>query len=200
MTCIVGLEKSGTVWMGGDSAGTAGNMHQRVRGDKKVFIKGEFIIGFCGSFRMGQLLQYSLVLPEQPEGKGDFEFLVTDFIDALKVCLKPKPGEEKQEQQLTITDLLKRGHRADEDDLSPSFLFGYRGHLYGVQGDYQITKPEEGFDAMGSGADIAVGAMHASVKTWQNPRKRLTQALDASAKNNAAVRPPFTILSLKKGR
>lgn len=173
MTCICAIEHNGVVWMGGDSAGTAGNMHQRIRGDKKVFIKGDFIFGFCGSFRMGQLLQYNIELPVQPEGKDDFAFLVNEFIDSVKKCLTKKEGEE---------------------EMSPYFLFGYRGKLYGVQGDYQVSKAEAGFDAVGSGADIAVGALSVN-KSEKSPKKRLLQALEASALNNAAVRPPFTILS-----
>jgi ATP-dependent protease HslVU (ClpYQ) peptidase subunit len=179
MTCIVGVERNGVVWMGGDSAGTSSNMNQRIRGDKKVFIKGEFIFGFCGSFRMGQLLQYNLKLPVQASTQKDFEFLVNDFVKAVKVCV----SEGKEETP----------------GFEGAFLFGYRGKLYGVQGDYQVSKPELEFDATGSGADIAVGAMHASMKGWSSPKKRLTQALEASALNNAAVMPPFTIMSLKNG-
>lgn len=183
MTCIVGLVKKDTVWIGGDSAGTASNMHQRVRADKKVFIRGEFIFGFCGSFRMGQLLQYTLKLPKHPAGKPDFKYLVNEFIDAVRDCI--------------MTENKKAGSKKDEE-LYPYFLFGYRGQLYGVQGDYQVSKPEEGFDAVGSGADIAMGAMHASTKV-SDPKKRIIMALEASAKNNAAVRPPFHVLSLKNG-
>lgn len=182
MTCIVGLVKGDTVWIGGDSAGTSSTMHQRVRADKKVFIRGEFIFGFCGSFRMGQLLQYTLKLPKHPKGVSDFKYLVNEFIDAVRECLTV------ENKKITNKD----------DRLYPYFLFGYRGLLYGVQGDYQVSKPEEGFDAVGSGADVAIGAMHASVKV-RDPKKRITQALQASARNNAAVRPPFHILSLRHG-
>lgn len=179
MTCIVGLERRGTVWIGGDSAGTASNMHQRVRKDPKVFIKGEFIIGFCGSFRMGDLLKHTLVLPEPQADGDDTAYMVNEFVNAVRTCLQEenkKGGEEK---------------------LDPYFLVGYRGKLYNVQGDYQVGQPAAGFDAVGSGADIAIGAMHASTGSW-NPRKRIQRALEASALNNAAVRPPYVILSLKK--
>jgi len=175
MTCIVGLQRNGTVWIGGDSAGTAGNMHQRVRADKKVFIKGEFIIGFSGSFRMGQLLRHSLVPPEHVQGQDDLNYLVNDFVIAVRTCLEKEP-----------------------EDAAPRFLFGYRGKLYGMQGDYQVAQPEDDFDALGSGGDVAIGALYAS-KSTRETEKRLTQALEASARNNAAVRPPFTIMKLKNG-
>lgn len=178
MTCIVGIEKDGAVWIGGDSAGTAGNMNQRIRGDKKVFKKGEFLFGFCGSFRMGQLLRHNLILPEQAPGQDDVGFLVNDFIASVKACL----GEGKE---------IPNGFEG-------AFLVGYRGHLYNIEGDFQVGQPEAKFDACGSGADVAVGAMHASVKE-KSCKKRIVQALEASALNNAAVRPPFTVMCLKKG-
>lgn len=180
MTCIVGIQKGSEVWIGGDSAGTAGNMHQRVRKDKKVFVRGEFIIGFCGSFRMGDLMKHTLVLPETREGVDDTAFMVNDFVDAVRKCFAEeaaKSGDEK---------------------LVPAFLVGFRGKLYNVQGDYQVGQPEDGFDATGCGADIAMGAMHAS-KSVRSPKKRILQALEASERNNAAVRAPFHVLSLKSG-
>jgi ATP-dependent protease HslVU (ClpYQ) peptidase subunit len=181
MTCIIGLENGGVVWMGGDSAGTAGNMHQRVRRDKKVFVRGEFLFGFCGSFRMGQLLKHKLVLPEKQQGGNDVSYMVNEFVTSVRNCL------EEENKNLS-----------DEDKLTPYFLVGYRGKLYNIQPDYQVAQAEDGFEAVGSGADIAIGAMHAS-KSVKNCKKRITQALEASARNNAAVRPPYTILSLKNG-
>lgn len=174
MTCIVGVERRGAVWIGGDSAGTASNMHQRVRKDPKVFVKGDFIIGFCGSFRMGDLLKHTLQLPEPQVGDDDATYMVNDFVNAVRDCLQEenKKGEEK---------------------LDPNFLVGYRGKLYNIEGDYQVGRPAAGFDAVGCGADVAIGAMHVSAGSW-NPRKRIQRALEASALNNAAVRPPFIIL------
>ena len=176
MTCIVGLEENGKVWIGADSAGTNGRMDQRIRADKKVFVKGEFIVGFCGSFRAGQLLTCYLEVPPQEEGVDDFTFLVNEFTAAVKKCLAPLKEDDPQSAH-------------------PNFLFGYRGHLYGVEGDYQISRSEESFDSVGSGSDIAIGAMHAS-KDTKGAKKRIIKALEASALNNAAVRPPFHVMSL----
>lgn len=178
MTCIVGLEHKGRVYIGGDSAGTAGNMHQRLRKDKKVFIRGPFIIGFCGSFRMGQLLQHTMALPVPNPERTDVGFMVNEFVDSVRACL----SEENK-------------HLVGDNKLSPYFLVGYNGKLFNIQGDYQVGQPEAGFDAVGSGADIAIGAMFASTAI-DDPIKRIKQALAASAESNAAVRPPFHILKL----
>lgn len=172
MTCIVGLEHQGHVWMGGDSAGTCSNMNQRIRSDKKVFVRGEFIFGFCGSFRMGQVLKHSLDLPVQKNEQNATSFMVNEFVDSIQECFEKKKIQ-----------------------LEGSFLVGYRGKLYDIQGDYQVGQPEHKFDAAGSGADVAIGSMHTSI-ALHDPELRIRMALEASALNNAAVRPPFTIMKL----
>lgn len=182
MTCIVGLEHKGSVWIGGDSAGTASNMHQRIRKDPKVFVRGDFIIGFCGSFRMGDLLKHTMNLPGCGDGIDPVQFMVNDFVTSLRECL--------DEENKNIKD--------EREKLSPYILVGLKGKLFNVQGDYQVGQPASGFDAVGSGADIAIGAMHASRRSLISSKARITQALEASALNNAAVRPPFTILKLSR--
>ena len=66
MTAIVAIRQDNTVYMGGDSAGVAG-LKITIRKDPKVFINGNFLMGFTTSFRMGQLLQYSFKPPEHPK-------------------------------------------------------------------------------------------------------------------------------------
>lgn len=179
MTCIIGLEHGGKVWMGGDSAGTAGNMNQRIRKDKKVFVKNGLIIGFCGSFRMGDLLKHSFNIPDTGGVTDPDSCMVNQFVDALRDCLE--------------TENKKAGLQGNEK-LYPSILVGFKGRLYNVEGDYQCGRPEDGFDSVGSGSSVAVGAMH-GLKVVKDPKKRIEMALEAAARNDAAVRPPFHILS-----
>ena len=89
MTAIVGLVKSGSVYIGGDSAGVCGTS-LTVRADAKVFRKKRYVFGFTTSFRMGQLIRYSLALPK-PVGNLD-AFMSTTFIDAVRDCLKAGGG------------------------------------------------------------------------------------------------------------
>lgn len=59
MTCIIGLENKGKVYMGADSASSNG-YSINVSGNPKLFRSGPFLIGFTSSWRMGQLLQHQL--------------------------------------------------------------------------------------------------------------------------------------------
>lgn len=178
MTIIIGLEHRGTVWIGGDSAGTNQLMNQTIRADKKVFIRDGLIFGFCGSFRAGQLLQHTLVIPPHAKGVSDEAYLVNDFISAVKSC-------------------LLEGQEGTAKEFEGAFLLGYRGKLYDIESDFQVGQPKTGWHAVGSGSDIGKGAMAASGGI-RNPKKRLELALQAACDGNAACRPPFTIMALKK--
>ena len=175
MTCIVGLVHEGVVYIGGDRAGVAG-LSLTVRADEKVFQNGEFLMGFTTSFRMGQLLRYSLKPPRRYPDDRVAKYMVVDFIDAVRGCLKSGGYASKQ----------------DEVESGGTFLVGYAGHLFTVDSDYQVGIPEDGFAAVGSGQDIARGALVAT--QGQEPRSRVLTALRSAERFNAGVRGPFHIL------
>jgi ATP-dependent protease HslVU (ClpYQ) peptidase subunit len=177
MTCIVGLVHKGTVYIGGDSAGVAG-LSISIRNDEKVFHNGPFVMGFTTSFRMGQLLRYKFDPPAQTVQQGDMEYMVTTFIDAARACFK------------------ENGFGDKEATVGGTFLVGYRSKLYTINNDFQVGIPADTYDAVGSGSDLALGAMYASDKTKMTPDKRIVQALGAASYFNAGVAPPFYIIKL----
>ena len=81
------LGPRGVVYIGGDSAGVAG-LSLVVRADEKVFRNGDFLMGFTTSFRMGQLLRYKLYPPRRHPDDRVAKYMVVDFIDAVRECLK----------------------------------------------------------------------------------------------------------------
>lgn len=184
MTCIVGLVDKGDVYIGGDSAGVAG-LSLAIRADEKVFGNGPFVMGFTSSFRMGQLLRYKFSPPAQTVYQTDMEYMVTTFIDTARQCFSANGFGDK------------------EATVGGTFLVGYKGKLYTVEGDYQVGIPATTYDAVGCGSDLALGAMFAS--KGMAPIERIEMALSAASTFSAGVAPPFTILKLagdppKKGR
>ena len=175
MTCIVGLVHEGTVFIGGDSAGVGG-MSLTVRADEKVFRNRDFLMGFTTSFRMGQLLRYSLEPPRRHPDDDIHQYMVVDFVNAVRECLKAGGYASKE----------------DEVESGGTFLVGYAGHLFTVDSDYQVGIPEDGYAAVGSGQDIAQGSLFAT--QGQEPRQRVLTALQAAERFNAGVRGPFHIL------
>lgn len=177
-TCIVGIEQDGVVIIGGDSAGSDG-YSKTIRADEKVFSTGHIIFGFCGSFRVGQLLRYSLAIPRLPEKKEELDrWMATDFIDSVRQ---------------TLVDGGAAFQKNKTEAIPSQFLVGVNGRLYCVEEDYQIAKTVAGYQAIGSGADLAHGALHIT-QNLKNPKRRIIGALQAAADHTAFVAPPFHLV------
>ena len=172
MTCIAAIAHEGRVYMAADSAGVAG-LDLVVRKDPKIYRVGEFMFGFTSSFRMGQLLGYKFSPPQHHSEWATETYMATAFVDALRETLKAG-GYAR----------TNNGEEAAGD-----FLVGYRGRLFRICCDYQVAENMESFDAVGCGAHLAIGAMHATAD--QKPLARLNKALEAAEAFSAGVRRPF---------
>lgn len=173
MTCIVGVAEGESVMIGGDSAGVSG-WDLTVRADTKVFRVGPYVMGFTTSFRMGQLLRYSFRPPE-PDAWDVDAFMATAFVNEVRQCLKDGGYARAK----------------DGGEHGGTFLVGYKGLLYAIEDDYQIARSQDGYMAVGSGRDYALGSLHS---TGGPPHVRVQRALEAAAHHCAAVAAPFTIL------
>ena len=174
MTCIIEYAKKGVVWIGGDSAGVGGYSLQ-IRSDEKVFKKDKMIFGFTSSFRMGQIIRYCLSIPEQYQSKDDYEYLCSDFMDSLIKCFTDK-GYLKKKNEVKIGGV---------------FLLGYRGDLYTIYDDFQVSKVVKDYNAVGCGEDLA------TEETNWSPESRINKALAAASEHSAGVAPPFNIVKLE---
>ena len=177
MTCIIGLEHNGKVYIGADSASASGWQVLETR-LPKVFLRGEIVIGYTTSFRMGQILQHHLEVRPQEEGETDDAFVVCVFIEAVRECLK------------------KHGFTKIENNVEEGgfFLVGYRGILYKIADDFQANSMAGGFSAIGCGEKYALGAMQALEHL--PPRKRIMKALKIAAHFSGGVRGPFNVRKL----
>ncbi len=182
-TCIVALKDKGNIWIGGDSAATS-ELQLTERADPKVFIKEDpqgtkWIFGFSGDYRMGQLMQYTLELPEMKKGEKDvMRFLVTQFIPSLGTCLNQYPWEEKKKDAI----------------FTGSFIVGVSGRIFTVYNDYQIEERAGEYTALGCGEQVALGSLYTSEE--KSPKDRIRIALEAAAKFNTDVEKPFIILNI----
>ena len=177
MTCIVGLVHEKCVYIGGDSAGV-GTMDLLVRSDAKVFENGSMVMGFTSSFRMGQLLRWSLKPPRRPKSMPTEKFMSTVFVDAVRKCLKKGGFAEVK----------------DNREEGGAFLVGYEGGLFQVEADFQVGMNADGFGAIGCGGPIALGSLYSSRQL--RPEARIRLALGAAERFNAGVRGPFVVKSV----
>ncbi len=106
--------------------------------------------------------------------------MVTTFIDAVRACLKHGGWARKD----------------SEREEGGTFLVGVRGQLFAVYDDYQVGKAADGFAAVGSGSQIALGALYATAGTGMKPKKRVEVALHAAERFSAGVRGPFVCMAI----
>lgn len=188
MTCIIGyIEKAPnktTIYLGGDSAGTSGS-DIIIRTDPKVFKKknktDDFLFGFTSSYRMGQLLiSPKFTPPPQKENISDFEYMISDFIDEIRKTMKNGGYSTIQ----------------NNEEVGGVFFVAYRGHLYTIGIDFQVGETSLNYSSIGSGEDIANGALYILSKSDKSPHEIIKKSLEATAyfKNN--VHGPFKIISL----
>lgn len=181
MTCIVGIVGKNHIYMGGDSAGVGG-LSLHIRADEKVFVKGNMIFGITGSFRMGNLLRFKLLIPEHPTGMDNYEYMCTSFIDAIRDCFKAGGFAQRKDEV---------------EEMDGAFVVGYKGQLYEIESDYQVGMLRVNYHAVGCGRDLATGAMFASQASKLPERQRIVTALEAAEQFSAGVRGPFVIKKLR---
>ena len=179
MTCIVGIASHGIVYMGADSAGSDGWAEQVVA-TPKLFKRGPFLIGYTTSFRMGQLLQHWLDVPERTPGQAPVDYMVRIFVEEARRVFRER-------------GFAKIEHNQEEGG---EFLVGYGGRLFHIGTDFHVLEFGQGFMACGKGYLVALGALHALQRQQVGPRPAILAALHAASEISEAVRPPFHLQQL----
>ncbi len=183
MTCIVALKEKNKIYIGGDSAAVAG-LSVNVRSDTKVFKNGKFLIGYAGSFRMGQIMRFHFKPPVHKRGKPDYEYMCVDFIKKMQKTFEANgfDGENKRSEKETCGQML----------------VAYNGELYEIYEDYQVGIVADPFNSIGCGSELAIGSLYTlnRTKSRLTPEQKLEVALDAASTYNGGVLPPYNILSI----
>src|SRR5574341_42638 len=166
MTCIVGVESSGKVWLGGDSACTRPDGELTLTRTPKVFSRIGWAFGVCGDGALDALLRYEIKLPRI---EADLDKLVQrEFVAALN----------------------KAATETDSEIEECEALIGVRGRLYHFDGEAWVAeRVSDGYGVIGNGSGPALGVLFDSRK--KTPRWRCRRALMASERHHSAVRRPF---------
>jgi 20S proteasome alpha/beta subunit len=171
MTCIVALEDQGTIYMGADSAAIDGDMVS-LRVTPKIFKIGKFLIGYCNSFRYGQIIEHHFKPPAQQE-KNVMKYMVTKFVPELRQTLETWGYEEKDS----------------------SIIIGYDGKIFYIEPDWHVGHDSTKYHAIGSGTQTALGSLY-STSSHEDPLSRIEIALSAAEAFSSTVRRPYHYLSV----
>lgn len=177
MTCIVAFKDSKKIYLGCDLLASGSDGSKRTRKDTKIFQKEDMLIGFTSSYRMGQLLRYSLDLPKHAEGVDTFEYMVTSFVDAVQACLSEGGFQETK----------------DEVKTGGSFIVVYKNRIFTIHDDYQVAEDDRDYASVGSGENYALGSLYSS--DGRPTEDRVLLALKTAAEFSQSVGGPFEIIS-----
>jgi ATP-dependent protease HslVU (ClpYQ) peptidase subunit len=174
MSCVVGLLNNGELYMGSDGVATTDDGERRPIIATKVFTNKEYLIGFTGSVRTGQLAGPKFFEPPSN---------IYDIPDALRENFLEKGS-------------LVVSNETQQHLMSSNFLIGYKGRLFEILIDFQLNEVRGDFTAIGSGATYAMGSLFAT-KKWNSPEKRVLNSLQAASQFDRSCGKPFTIEVMK---
>lgn len=186
MTCVIGIVDGQVVIMAADSAATDEQHNLEIQRQPKIFhiqVPGKdgsywpMLIGFAGNFRVAQIVRWAARVPQYKASKPVMHYLVKHFVPALESAVNKVMGEPAADTE-AFRDC--------------SFLVGFRGHLYTIEPNGQVLEANSRYSGIGSGAPIAMGALHAASQhgnlcTWD----LLDSALQAAEALCSGVRRPF---------
>jgi ATP-dependent protease HslVU (ClpYQ) peptidase subunit len=171
-------KKTKKVTIGGDSASVA-DISITVRKDVKVFRNKDFIIGCTSSFRMAQLLRFSFKPPDI-KSKDIYEYMCTNFINEVRNCFENGGYLQKY---------------TDGDEKGGTFLVAYKNRLFKIYDDFQVAESVDIFDAVGCGADFALGSLFTVSSEKLAAKEKVIHALESASYFSGGVRPPFILIS-----
>jgi ATP-dependent protease HslVU (ClpYQ) peptidase subunit len=167
------------VWMGGDSMVTLGN-RSVIRSTSKIYKRGEFLIGSAGLASSAQVLAYGFTFPPIIEGQDQITYLINEFSPAFRKYLKNLGLSKVKDNQERIPN---------------NILIGFRGKVFSIDGALGVLECVDGYDAIGSGEEFALGVLHVLKDSKEKPEDIIKKSLEAAAYHNPYVAPPFEVIS-----
>ena len=174
MTMVLGLRENGYVYMAADSV-AAGAELTVIRKEAKLFWNGPYLIGFCGSFRFGQIVKFC-ELPRMPLelfGGDDNKvegFFVREFVPALQDAMEDSG--------------------INHDDLNESSLMvGVGQYLFIIEPGFQVSSYMHDYAALGVAEQA--GLVGLDVISGGLPENRLNRVLESIEKHSIYVKRPW---------
>ena len=192
MTTIVAVIDKNHVYMGADSAIIAGTMHY-IDPESKLLQhtfddQGEdriLLMGYTGTSRSVDIIRDCFAPPIRPteDDLSIRRYLVSSFITKMKDQLR------KHGALTTSTEKDENGRELMDGML----MVACRDTIHLIYSDFGMINPSDRYAAIGSGAEIAYGALY--VTDGQLVEHRIQAALGAATYFDSSTSGPFTVAS-----
>lgn len=183
MTIIACYQTNNTHWIASDSIAAADDFLTDL--GPKVFGKNEYVVGFAISPRIGDIIKELDTLPKDIKDMNDFR----DFRDAVMLAVIEEGG----------CDILAQPGETMEHPLE-ILIISAHGMWY-MGPDYQITKIAEGYYAIGSGEQVAAGALFAAnINKEEDGQKAVKIACSAAIKHIGTCGGEVCIMDIERAK
>lgn len=173
MTTVIGLQHPNGCILVADSLIMDGAGRKYVHPEmKKLAERGNFVVGTSGDWQFCEVIQHrwNPPTPVAKDKKDLYGFMINKVVPTLRQCL------------------IENGYNFDEsadkkDGERFHILVAVCGYIFDIDEQLSVTMSNDGVYAIGSGGDIALGALHAGADAYQ--------AMEIAAKLSAYTAAPF---------
>lgn len=183
MTCIVALKDPATrtVWMGGDSRRTLGQLAMPLPIDaSKIFSYSGFVLGHCGAISIRNLTSRLNIKFGSAGPTASFN-LESVLLDELL------PGFKAQAK--------RAGYLPEKDgvvNIDGELLIAFGDQICLIHNNLAVTPIDQEFWAIGSGQPVALGSL-ATSRGFIGPEERVRKALEIASQYITSVSGPFSL-------
>lgn len=186
MTVCIGYVAEDSYYMAADHC-TMCNSIPTSMVDNKIYKFPDFMIGACGRVKSANILS-QWKPPKRKKSDSIDRYIRTSMVKSL------------QKNLIKYGLYNKDGSCMDCSGLETSFLVVCEEGIYHIGIDMCVYKTEEAYGAIGSGADVAIGALalyHATAEddTYPCVKNVLADIINICAKHCHGVNNHFTVLS-----
>lgn len=157
MTTIIGVQYDGFCELVADSLVSNDSGRTWIHPDMtKINRRGVFLIAGAGEVAACDIAQHiwDPPVPNEKDKRDLYHFMITKVIPSLRDSFKSNGY---------ILD------KSDDEETTSRFQFivAVNGELFDIGDDLSVMRSADGFYAIGSGADIALGALHAGAEAQE---------------------------------
>lgn len=183
MTTIAAVQGNGWAVVGYDSRVTDDSrVYTLPKNSGKMVENGPFLLGAAGDMRAINLLGHVLKPPTPPSFAEEEDldaFISQKFVPTVKKCFDEAQYGEKGEQDSHIIAVVQ-------------------GVVYDIGSNYDWCRDVEGFYAVGTGAQFALGALYSTVvgkkRTLAAVKAAVQNAVEVACRLDANSAPPVHII------
>lgn len=181
MTVIIGIQGPSWALLACDSRTSEESGRHLITPNPKIINNNGILIAGSGASRGSNILQFGYVVPKPKPGQNLDHYISRVFIPRMHDEFK-KAGYDMKED----------GDVASQDS---AFFVAVRGVIYPIWQDYSWDTDESGVYYMGSGGDVALGALDAleieKVKTAEEAEVIVQKAIAVAIKRDIYCSEPI---------